>query len=305
MALDDNGKPNFQLLQRRMHLSDRRDIARMSLAVPVIHFVFDLLAFGEFDLRGLPLEQRKEFLARLIKGEGPLRYCEHIVGHGRDFYGAVAGAGLEGVIAKLRASPYRGRRTPDWMKIKCPQTGKFVIGGYTDPAGSRRFFGALMLGQYENDGSLRFTDKVGTGFDYAKLKHIHQLMRERSQENSPFRRPKADEPALPRAAHFCEPELVCEVRFADWTNQGGIRHPRAFLGKWSWMPTLAECASTRAREAEDFAAAARRRQALPNPAAVIQQAAASVERRRCIRTVTVTNPDKVWALWPAAGLHQG
>ena len=86
VALADNGLPDFQLLQRRMHLSDRRDIARMSLAVPVIHFVFDLLAFGEFDLRGLPLEQRKEFLARLIKGEGPLRYCEHIVGRGRDFY---------------------------------------------------------------------------------------------------------------------------------------------------------------------------------------------------------------------------
>ncbi len=299
VALADNGLPDFQLLQRRMHLSDRRDIARMSLAVPVIHFVFDLLAFGEFDLRGLPLEQRKEFLARLIKGEGPLRFCEHIVGRGRDFYEAVSSAGLEGMMAKLRASPYRGRRTADWMKIKCPLTRRFVIGGYTDPAGSRSFFGALLLGQYESDGSLRFTEKVGTGFDYAKLKHIHQLMRERSREQPPFRRPKPDEPALPRAAHFCEPELVCEVRFAEWTNQGGIRHP-SFVGMVPDGDPHA-CAYEGPLGADSSPPPAA--SALAEPGEAIQQAAAAadggVERRR----VTVTNPGKVF--WPAQGYTKG
>ena len=297
VALDDNGRPNFQLLQRRMHLSDRRDIARMSLAVPVIHFVFDLLAFGEFDLRDLPLEQRKGFLARLIKGEGPLRYCEHIVGRGRDFYDAVAGAGLEGIMAKLRASPYRGRRSADWMKIKCPQTGKFVIGGYTDPSGSRSFFGALMLGQYENDGSLRFTDKVGTGFDYDKLKQIHHLMRECSRDNSAFRRPKSGEPALPRAAHFCEPQLVCEVRFADWTNQGGIRHPSFLRLVPDFDPHECIYKGPRGEDSAPPPGAS----LLAEPGGAIQQAAADADGGQ--RQVALTNPEKVF--WRAQGYTKG
>src|SRR5208282_4156041 len=179
---NDQGRPNFQLLQRRMHLSDRRDIARMSLAVPVCYFVFDLLAFDQFDLRG------------------------------RDFFEAVGNAGLEGIMAKLRASPYRGRRSGDWLKIKCPLTLNFVIGGYTDPAGSRTYFGALLLGQYESDGRLRFTEKVGTGFNHDTLRNIHELMSQRTRDTSPFRRPAAGEPPLPAGAHFCEPELVCKVR---------------------------------------------------------------------------------------------
>lgn len=297
VALDDNGRPDFQLLQRRMHLGDPHDIARMSLAVPVIHFVFDLLAFGEFDLRGLPLERRKEFLARLIKGEGPVRFCEHIVGRGRDFYDAVASAGLEGLMAKLRSSPYRGRRTADWVKVKCPLTRRFVIGGYTDPAGSRSFFGALMLGQYENDGRLRFIDKVGTGFDYGKLKHIYGLMRERSRDGPPFRRPKADEPSLPRGAHFCEPQLVCEVRFAEWTNQGGIRHPSFLQLVPDADPRECVYEGPQATDSAPPPGAS----VLAEPGGAIQEAATDGDGAQ--HRVTVTNPDKVF--WPAQGYTKG
>ncbi len=298
VALNDDGRPDFQLLQRRMHLQDRRDIARMSLAVPVCHFAFDLLAFDRFDLRGLALERRKELLARLLKGEGPVRYCEHIIGRGNDFFEAVRSAGLEGMMAKLRASPYRGRRTGDWLKIKCPRTLCFVIGGYTDPAGSRTHFGALLLGQYESDGSLRFIDKVGTGFDYDKLKHIHHLMRQRERGTSPFRRPRSGEPALPvRGAHFCAPELVCFVRFSEYTNQGGIRHP-SFL-------RMVEDGDPRKCHYEGpqngNRAAPVDASMLAEPGGAIRQAAANGAAAQ--PRVSVTNPEKVF--WPAEGYTKG
>jgi bifunctional non-homologous end joining protein LigD len=309
VALNDEGRPNFQLLQRRMHLSDRREIARMSLAVPVCYFVFDLLAFDKFDLRGLPLEERKGHLERLITGEGPLRYCQHIVERGRDFFEAVRETQLEGMIAKLRDSPYRGRRSGDWLKIKCPLTRKFVIGGYTDPAGSRTYFGALLLGQYEEDGRLRFTEKVGTGFNYEKLKEIYGLLRRRARDTSPFRVPGAGEPPLPAGVHFCEPELVCEVRFAEWTGQGGIRHP-SFMG-------LAPNADPRecfyegpAGAAEPVHCPTAEQAALPAlasdaPASAIAQAgaAADSDADSASGRVAITNPDKVF--WPAQGYTKG
>jgi bifunctional non-homologous end joining protein LigD len=298
VALNDAGRPDFQLLQRRMHLQDRRDIARMSLAVPVCYFVFDLPAFDRFDLREMALEQRKTFLQRLVRGEGPLRYCEHIVGRGRDFFKAVSEAGLEGMMAKLRASPYRGRRNGDWVKIKCPRTLPFVIGGYTDPAGSRTHFGALLLGQYESDGSLRYIDKVGTGFDYEKLKRIHGLMHDCNRGTSPFRRPRTGEPALPARAHFCEPKYVCEVRFGEYTNQGGIRHP-SFL-KLVDGSDPRECTYQGPNGGNGAAPADS--STLGEPGGAIVQTAAVAEAAQPDR-VTVTNPEKVF--WPAQGYTKG
>jgi len=299
VALNDQGRPNFQLLQRRMHLSDRRDIARMSLAVPVCYFVFDLLAFDKFDLRGLALEERKQFLERLIKGEGPLRYCEHIAERGRDFFEAVTNAKLEGMMAKLRASPYRGRRSGDWLKIKCPLTLNFVIGGYSDPAGTRPYFGALLLGQYESDGRLRFTEKVGTGFNHDTLRQLHELMRQRARDTSPFRRPAAGEPPLPAGAHFCEPELVCEVRFAEWTNQGGIRHP-SFQGLVKDADPH-DCTYEGPPSSESPASPVGAVSPAEPGSAIAQAAAADPDGAS--GRVAITNPDKVF--WPEQGYTKG
>ncbi len=296
-ALNDQGRPDFQLLQRRMHLQDRRAIARMSLAVPVCYFVFDLLAFDGYDARKLALERRKQLLQRLVKGEGPLRYCEHIVGRGRDFFEAVSSAGLEGIMAKLRNSPYRARRSGDWLKIKCPRTLKFVIGGYTDPAGSRTHFGALLLGQYEADGSLRFIDKVGTGFNYDKLKQLHGLMRECARGTSPFRRPRADQPALPARPHFCDPALVCEVRFGEYTNQGGIRHPSFIRLLDDADPR--ECVYQGPQNGQTQPPAASN---LSHPGGAIIQAASGAAADTPER-VSVTNPEKVF--WPKQGYTKG
>ncbi len=152
VAQDEHGRPSFQLLQRRMHVNDARAIARLSLAVPVSYYVFDLLGFDRFDTRTLPLEERKRLLSELIHSEGPVRYCDHVIGRGKDFYDAISEHELEGIVAKLRDSPYRGTRTGDWLKIKRPRTEQFVIGGYSDPDGTRTHFGALLLGQYESSG---------------------------------------------------------------------------------------------------------------------------------------------------------
>jgi bifunctional non-homologous end joining protein LigD len=152
-----------------------------------------------------------------------------VIGRGKDFYDAISEHDLEGIVAKLRDSPYRGTRTGDWLKIKRPLTLPFVIGGYSDPDGTRTHFGALLLGQYESDGALRYTDKVGTGFTQDKLREIHAMLEERAQSDSPFRKSNPGDPIPEKGAHFVRPELVCNVRFTEWTDGGGIRQP-SFLG---------------------------------------------------------------------------
>src|SRR6202050_5340772 len=142
VALNDEGRPNFGMLQRRMHVGDPATARKLSFSIPTVDFVFDLLAFDGIDLREMPLETRKEILQRVVRGEGPIRYCDHVVGRGKDFFQAAADLGLEGIVAKKRDSIYRGARSSEWLKIKSPRTRSFVIGGYTSPEGSRNNFGA-------------------------------------------------------------------------------------------------------------------------------------------------------------------
>jgi len=317
VALDGRGRPSFQLLQRRMHLRDSRDVARLSYSTPVVDFAFDLLAFDDYDLRPLKLEERKRILSRLIKGEGPIRYCDHFLAKGRDFYNAVADAGLEGMIAKRRDSPYRGKRSGEWLKIKCPTVRGFVIGGYTDPEGGRSHFGALLLGQFEVDGQLRFISKVGTGFNESRLRQLFELMSLRKVPHSPFRTPRSGEPAIPRRAHFCKPELVCEVRFGEWTDDGGIRHPsfqRLVEGadprECRYEPSQSERAGAqpaapsigRAATLLQTPAPGSRNQAKSDAAAdakISTDSNASADTEIPKRSFTITNPGKVF--WPAEG----
>jgi bifunctional non-homologous end joining protein LigD len=312
VALDHSGRPSFQLLQRRMHVDDQRTADRLSLATPVALFAFDLLAFGGSDIRTLPLEQRKELLTRMVRGEGPVRYCDHVAARGKDFFAVAAGAGLEGIVAKRRDAPYRGSRTGDWIKIKCPSIARFVIGGWTDPAGSRTHFGALLIGQYEPTGELRFVSRVGTGFDDSRLRTIHALLKARAAESSPFRKSQAGEAAPPRGSHFCTPDLVAEVRFGEWTDDGGIRHP-SFL-------RLIEDADPRECKYKPQASTGHENGSSPvevndDPAShdqtegVMREVLSKRSRRAAPaaepaeRTFKATNPNKVF--WPAEGYTKG
>ena len=287
VALDERGRPDFQTLQRRMHVQDARTAQALSLSIPVIHFIFDLLTFDGFDLRSLELEKRKEFLSRLIRGEGPIRYCDHIVGRGREFFEAAASAGLEGIVAKRRDAPYRGSRSPDWIKLKCPRVRNFVIGGWSDPEGSRAHFGALLIGLYDSQGALRYTGKVGTGFSGDTLKAIHERLKLIPRDSSPFAKTAPEQAPVPRKSHFVEPTIVAQVRFADVTDDGCARHP-SFL-------RLVENADPRACGYEDTFGSA----AVSSSGLAANEPPPPIAEEHSAPRATVTNPDKVF--WPKEG----
>ncbi len=224
VALDERGRSSFQRLQARMNLTRPADVERARASVPVTGIFFDALALDGRDLRRRPLEARKECLGLLLPARGVVRYGDHVLEHGGEFFDAVSAERLEGIVAKKRDSPYAAGRSRDWLKIKCQRRQEFVIGGYTAPQGARAHFGALHLGLYE-DGRLVYVSKVGTGFDERRLALIAEKLRPLARATSPF---EVGTPAG-RGHHWVEPTLVCEVRFAEWTADGGIRHP-AFLG---------------------------------------------------------------------------
>jgi bifunctional non-homologous end joining protein LigD len=292
VALLDDGRPNFGKLQTRMHVSDPATARKLSFSTPTIDFVFDLLAFDGFDLRAMALEGRKEILHQLVRGEGPIRYCDHIVGRGKDFFHAAEEMGLEGIIAKRRESKYRGARSDDWLKIKAPKTRDLVIGGYTNPDGSRTHFGALLLGVYEDDGGLRYVGKVGTGFDSDTLKSIDEKLKLLAIEKSPFRVGK--NLVLPeRRAHFVEPKLVAKVRFGEMTQEGCVRHP-SFMKladgidprDCTWQAAFGDTGNTPSNTEQT---------AMPLEEVVPPSASNGGKSR----DVTITNPDKVY--WPKEG----
>ncbi len=224
VALGEANRPSFQLLQSRMGLTDPRDVERAMGEVPVTGVFFDCLAVDGHDLRGLPLAARKDGLKLFLPARGVASYGEHVTEQGREFHRAACDQGLEGVMAKRTDSRYTGARTRDWLKIKCQLRQEFVIGGYTKPQGSRARFGALHLGVYDK-GRLVYAGKVGTGFDAKTLESVYHALRPLERPTSPF------DVGTPGGGghHWVEPRLVAEVRFTEWTRDGGIRHP-AFLG---------------------------------------------------------------------------
>ena len=224
VAMDEAGRPSFQRLQQRMHLTDRFDIERTAPTVPVRGFFFDCLEAGGRDLRALPLTRRKECLALFLPRRGVVEYCEHVPERGQAFHHAAWENHLEGVIGKRAGSRYVAGRTRDWLKFKCRRHQEFVIGGYTRPGGSRSFFGALHLGLYR-DGELVYVCKVGTGFDQEVLGAVHERLVSIAREESPF----AEGTPAGAGHRWVEPRMVCDVEFTEWTDDGGLRHP-SFLG---------------------------------------------------------------------------
>ena len=273
VTLDERGRPSFQRLQNRMHLTRPADVERARSTVPVSAVFFDALALDGHDLRDVALAERKASLALVLPARGVIRAGEHVEGRGEAFYEAAAEQRLEGIIAKRADSRYVGGRTREWLKIKCHLRQEFVIGGWTEPQGTRGWFGALHVGIYDGD-RLVYAGKVGTGFDEATLRRVWDRLQPLARARSPF---DAGTPGG-RGHHWVEPRLVAEVRFTEWTEEGGIRHP-AFLGLRDDKDPR-ECR----REAGPAAPA-------PAPAAAPPELG---ERR-----VTLTNPKKVF--WPDDG----
>jgi ATP-dependent DNA ligase len=166
----------------------------------------------------------------LFDWRDPLRYTTHRDADGEEYFEQACAKGWEGVIAKRADAPYRSGRTPDWLKFKCEQGQEFVVGGWTDPQGSRQDFGSLLLGYYDDDGLLQYAGKVGTGFNQAMLRSLGTELRALSVDGAPFTTASLPEGRAWRiGVHWTTPELVAQVAFAEWTREGQLRHPR-FLG---------------------------------------------------------------------------
>jgi len=211
---------SFSKLQQRLGV--RNPGTELRAAVPVYFYLFDVLWANGEDVRELPLRERKQLLRRLLNFSGPIRYAAHRTQNGEAYYAHACASGWEGLVVKRADAPYRAGRSRDWLKFKCQAGQEFVIGGYTDPKGTRAGFGALLLGYYDPDGRLAYAGKVGTGFDDATLSSLAETLTGLQQPRPPF-----DRGALPRTGvHWVEPALVGQVAFSEWTTAGQLRHPR-------------------------------------------------------------------------------
>jgi bifunctional non-homologous end joining protein LigD len=220
----DGAQTRFERLQRRLGvLHPSEELLR---DVPVRYYVFDVLHAEGRDVRSLPLLQRKDVLARCLDLRDPLRSPESRRGDGEAFFAQACRDGWEGLVAKRADAPYRSGRSRDWLKFKCLGEQEFVIGGWTDPQGTRVGFGALLLGYFDADGTLVYAGKVGTGFDTATLRDLSRRLAGLEQESPPF---GAGRLPPPRGVHWAAPRRVAQVGFAEWTDDGQLRQPR-FLG---------------------------------------------------------------------------
>jgi DNA ligase D-like protein (predicted ligase) len=215
-----DGQTSFERLQGRLGIHDPERARQTGIAVFL--YLFDVLSVDGQDIRDRPLRERKRILKDVVKFGGPLRFSTHRVGDGEAYFKHACERGWEGLVAKRADSPYKSTRSRDWLKIKCSHEQELVIGGWTDPKGSRTWFGALLVGYWEKD-RLRYAGKVGTGFDGQTLERVGNELHRLEQADPPF-----DERRLPRA-HWIKPELVAEIAFTEWTRDGKLRHPR-YLG---------------------------------------------------------------------------
>jgi bifunctional non-homologous end joining protein LigD len=223
VALDAKGRPSFHLLQQRMHLDRDTDIRLADSSVPVYFYAFDVLHCDGYDLTGCPLIDRKRFLGKALMPNERVSAVEFFEEHGEAAFDAIKKLGMEGIVAKKRASRYEmGKRSNSWLKIKTQLSEEFVIGGYSEGLGSRAAtFGALLLGTVGESGKLTYVGHVGSGFDDQTLEEYREKFAALETTNMPFE----SKPPLKTPAKWLKPELVAEVKFAEWTPDGHLRAP--------------------------------------------------------------------------------
>jgi bifunctional non-homologous end joining protein LigD len=278
VVLDEKARPSFGRLQKRALLQRRTDIERASVELPATLFAFDLLAFEDFDLRSLPLTERKALLARLVPRAGPVRFADHVEEKGEELLASVAEMRLEGVVGKKADGPYRSGRSADWIKIRLDRADDFAVVGYTQGEGARSGFGALHLAFWK-DGGLVYAGRAGTGFTEKQLSEIRARLEPRRRDTPP-----CSGPAPPGRGHvWVDPELVCEVRFKEWTGEGLLRQP-TFL-RLREDKAIEECVR------ED------------DPGAASEPPAPAPPEDLPEKTVPFSNLDKVF--WPEEGYTKG
>ncbi|HEY6045131.1 MAG TPA: non-homologous end-joining DNA ligase [Pyrinomonadaceae bacterium] len=222
VALDEKGMPRFQLLQPRV--GRKSGLSALRGKGQIVYYVFDLIYCDGFDLTSCTLVERKALLEKILRPASFVKYAEHIEAEGDLFFKEIEKFRLEGMIAKRAASPYVQKRSSDWLKVKTVQRSEVVIGGYTQPRGSRSHFGALVVGLYRGK-ELHYVAHTGGGFNQQTLGRVHKLLQPLKTNASPFVvKPKTNEPV-----QWVKPKLVAEVKFSEWTADARMRHP-VFLG---------------------------------------------------------------------------
>ncbi|KQM71310.1 DNA ligase D [Xylophilus sp. Leaf220] len=234
VVLGRDGAPDFQALQNAFEQPTRPGTGTAAL----VYYLFDLPFHDGHDLRALPLDDRRARLQAMLGehagGATRVRFSEAFDAPPHDLAASACKLGFEGIIGKRRDAPYTGRRSAAWIKIKCGQRQEFVIGGYTDPKGSRQGLGSLLLGVHDDDGTLRYAGNVGTGFSDRTLRTLHEALATHGADKSPF----TDTTGIARGAHWVRPVLLAEVSFAQWTRTHRIRHA-VFHGLRSDKPARA------------------------------------------------------------------
>ena len=214
VALDEEGKASFSLMQQRTGFRPGGRRAVGNADVPVLYYAFDLLYLDGYDWRRVPLEERKRKLASLLVAGDAVRYSDHYEKNGKALFEMARQKGLEGIVAKKRASFYEERRSREWLKIKIRHRIECVIGGYTEPEGSRAHFGSIVLGLYDKKGRLIHVGQAGSGFDQKSLDEISKVLKKIETKKNPF----FGEVEALRKVFWIKPELVAEIEFAEWTG---------------------------------------------------------------------------------------
>jgi bifunctional non-homologous end joining protein LigD len=222
VVLDEQGRSSFSLMQQRTGIRAHGKQAAPQHDLPILYYVFDLIYLDGYDLRRVTLEERKRALKEILRPSEIVRYSDHYPGEqGTALFEVAKQKGLEGILAKKRDSCYDERRTSEWLKIKITQTVDCVIGGYTDPEGTRQYFGSLVLGLYNDKKQLIHVGQAGTGFNQNTLKQIHSALKEIESSKNPF-----TGPVDAKRVHWARPVRVAEVKFTEWTHEtteGGLK----------------------------------------------------------------------------------
>ncbi len=231
VALDEQGRASFSLMQQRTGFRPHGRRGATKADVPVLYYAFDLLYLDGFDWRRVALEERKKKLASILMAGDSLRYSDHYEQEGKALFEIARQKGLEGILAKKRDSIYQEHRSREWLKIKIRHRLEAVIGGHTEPEGSRAHFGSIVLGLYDKQGRLIHVGQAGSGFNQKSLGEIFKLLKRRETKKNPF----YGEVEVLRKVTWVKPVLVAEIEYAEWTDgaSGGsgpkLRAP-VFLG---------------------------------------------------------------------------
>ncbi|HYQ96228.1 MAG TPA: DNA ligase D, partial [Candidatus Eisenbacteria bacterium] len=286
VVIRPDGTTSFQDLQNAMRRGHDQDL---------VYFLFDLIHLDGFDLTGVPLLSRKGALEGVLESSGVaggvLRYSDHVVGQGREFHREACRRRLEGIVSKRGDGTYTSGRSRAWLKAKCSARQELVIGGFTEPRGSRSGLGALLLGVQESGDGLRYVGKVGTGFTRDSLRDLRRRLAPLETSSAPF----SDPPKI-RGAHWVKPRLVAEVSFTQWTQDGRLRHP-SFEGLREDKPAREVVAET-----PELQRSAGRRQKPPPPGRAPMREPPDTEEGTSVAGVPLSHPRKV--LYPEQGLSK-